>query len=86
MSPEELNQLTDKELLAEAKKRKSNKVTNSFLFGFLIGIIIYSIVKNSWGILTLIPLYFLYQLINNSKVNKALDQELKIRNLSIKKE
>lgn len=86
MSPEELNQLTDKELLAEAKKRKSNKVTNSFLFGFLIGIIIYSIVKNSWGILTLIPLYFLYQLINNSKANKALDQELKTRSLSIKKE
>lgn len=86
MSPEELNQLTDKELLAEAKKRKSNKVTNSFLFGFLIGIIIYSIVKNSWGILTLIPLYFLYQLINNSKENKALQQELKIRNLSIKNE
>jgi hypothetical protein len=49
----------------------------------MIGIIVYSIVKNSWGFLTLIPLFFIYKLVNNStsKNSKALEKLLKERNL-----
>ncbi|MDA3944292.1 MAG: FUSC family protein [Bacteroidetes bacterium] len=82
MKQKELSDLTDQELLAEAKKMKSASITNALFIGFLIGIVIYSIAKNSWGFLTLIPLFLAYKLINNSKYdNKELKRLLKERNL-----
>lgn len=82
MEEKQLSELTDQELLQEAKKRKSAAMMNAFLIGFLIGIIFYSVVKNSWGFLTLIPLFFAYKLINNSKYNnKELDDLLRERGL-----
>ena len=82
MKQKELSELTDQELLDEAKKMKSTSITNAVLIGFLIGIIVYSIVKNSLGFLILIPLFFAYKLINNSKHNsKELETLLKERNL-----
>lgn len=81
MKQKELSELTDQELLDEAKKMKSTSITNAVFIGFMIGIVIYSIVKNSLGFLTLIPLFLLYKLIKNSKNNKSLEWELKARNL-----
>ncbi|NCU03407.1 MAG: FUSC family protein [Chitinophagaceae bacterium] len=82
MKQKELSQLTDEELLAEAKKAKSTAIMNAVFIGFLIGIIVYSVVKNTWGLLTLIPLFLAYKLINNSKQNsKDLEALLKERNL-----
>ncbi len=49
--------------------------------GFLVGIVIYSIVANNFGFFTLIPLFFAYKLITNSKKNKDLEKLLKERNL-----
>ena len=46
---------------------KATHITNAVLIGFLIGIVLYSIAKNSWGFFTLIPLFFVYKLINHSK-------------------
>jgi hypothetical protein len=77
-----LSELTDQELLQEARKKKSAAIMNAGLIGFLIGIVIYSIVKNTWGLLTLIPLFLAYKLINNSKHDtKELEILLKQRNL-----
>lgn len=81
MTQKELSELTDQELLDEAKKMKSTSITNAVLIGFLIGIIIYSIMKNSLGFFTLIPLFFAYKIFNNSKDNKDLKRLLKERNL-----
>jgi hypothetical protein len=82
MSQKELTALTDEELLQEAKKRKSAAIMNALLIGFLAGIIFYSVVKNTWGFLTLIPLYLAYKLINNSKHDsKELENLLKERKL-----
>ena len=81
MKQKELFELTDQELLDEAKKMKSSSITNALFIGFLIGIIIYSIVKNTYGFFTLIPLFLVYKLVKNSKSNKALEEELKARNL-----
>jgi hypothetical protein len=61
---------------------KSSFITNAFFIGFLIGIVVFSIVKNSWGFFTLLPLYFAYRLIKNSKKDKDLKKELAARNLS----
>ncbi len=81
MTQKELSELTDKELLEEAKKMKSTSITNALLIGFMVGIIIYSIMVNSIGFLTLIPLYFVFKLVNNSKKYEDLKNLLKERNL-----
>lgn len=67
MQQKEPSTLTDQELLAEAKKVKSASILSALLIGFMIGIIIYSILTKSIGIFTLIPLYFIYKMFNNPK-------------------
>lgn len=82
MEKKELSQLTDEELLQEAKKFKAASITNALLIGFLIGVIFYSIIKSTVGLFTLIPLFFVYKLITNSKYKKEeLENLLKERNL-----
>ncbi|WP_343303672.1 hypothetical protein AAHN97_19115 [Chitinophaga niabensis] len=82
MEQKNLTELTDQELLQEAKKRKSAAIANAVLIGFLAGIVFYSVIKNSWGFFTLIPLFLAYKLINNSKYdNKEIEALLKERNL-----
>jgi hypothetical protein len=83
MTNKDLSELTDQELLDEAKKMRSFSITNALIIGVLVGIIFYSIVKNSWGMLTLIPLYFIYKMINDPKNKRSKDLEalLKVRNL-----
>ncbi|MES2520768.1 MAG: FUSC family protein [Bacteroidota bacterium] len=83
MKQKELSEFTDQELLDEAKKMKSFSITNALIIGFLMGIVIYSFAKNNWGMLTLIPLYFVYKIINDpkNKRTKELEHLLKERNL-----
>jgi len=81
MNQKEPSELTDQELLDEAKKMKLTPITSAFFIGFSIGIVIYSIVKSTVGFFTLIPLFFVYKLVENSKKNKPLEEELKARNL-----
>jgi ABC-type phosphate transport system permease subunit len=83
MEHKDYRQFTDKELLDEAKKMKSFSITNALFIGFLVGVIFFSIVKNSWGMLTLIPLYFIYKMVNDpkNKKNKELQSILKERNI-----
>jgi len=82
MTQKNLSELTDQELLQEAKKMRSIAIINAVLIGFCIGVIFYSVVKKSIGILTLIPLFFAYKLINKSKYNnQELENLLKERNL-----
>jgi hypothetical protein len=83
MEQKEYSKMTDQELLDEAKKMKSFSITNALIIGFLAGVIVYSIVKNSWGVLTLIPLYFIYKMINDPKNEKIkeLQSLFKQRNL-----
>ena len=83
MEQKKYTQMTDQELLGEVKKMKSFSIVNALLIGFLAGVIVYSVVKNSWGMLTLIPLYFIYKMINDPKNKKVkeLQNLLKERNL-----
>ncbi len=70
MKQKELTELTDMELLKESQKQKSTTIVNAVLIGFLAGIIIYSIWKNSLGFLTLVPLFLIYKLANKSAYDK----------------
>ncbi|MFK5880406.1 MAG: FUSC family protein [Flavobacteriaceae bacterium] len=82
MKQKKLSELSDEELLQEAKKMKSTAITNAVLIGFLIGILIYSIAVNNFGFLMLILLFVIYKMINNSKYHKnELENLLKERNL-----
>lgn len=81
MNREELLELSDDELFKKAKKLKTDSFINALLIGFCIGIIIWSVAKNTWGFLTLIPLYFIYKMVNNSKNDKDLKEVLKERKL-----
>ena len=82
MTERKLSELSDEELLQEAKKMKSNSIMNAVLIGFLAGIIIYSFVKNTLGLVTLIPLFLAYKLVNKSNYNnQELESILKERNL-----
>jgi len=83
MKQKELQELTDQELLEEAKKLKSFSITNAFIIGFLLGIVIFSVIKSTFGFLMLIPLYFVYKLVNDPKAkrSKALNELLRERNL-----
>ncbi len=81
MKQKELSELTDQELLEEAKKMKSLSILHAVLIGFMIGVIIYSAAKNTWGFLTLIPLFLIYKLSQKSERNETLKKLLKERNL-----
>jgi len=83
LAQKELSVLTNEELLVTAQKMKSFSLTNALLIGVLIGIVLYSVAQNTWGFLTLIPLFLIYKFVNDPKNIrvKVLDNMLKERNL-----
>jgi len=81
MSQRDFSELSDQELLAIAKKMKSSPIINAVLIGFMIGVIIFSIWKNTVGLFTLIPLIFAFKVLNQSKKSEGLEKQLKARNL-----
>jgi hypothetical protein len=81
MNQKEVTELTDQELKEEIKKTKPSPIVDAFFIGFLVGIIIYSLVMNTWGFLTLIPLFMVYWLLKKPKRYEALKDELKKREL-----
>jgi uncharacterized protein YqhQ len=70
MDQPEIPGVSDGESSEEAKSKKSKKIVNAVLIGFMIGVIVYSIAKNSVGIFTLIPLIIAFKLFNDSKKTK----------------
>ena len=81
MNQNKLSQLSDKELSEAVKNSKPSPMIDAFFIGFLVGIIIYSVAANSWGFLTLIPLYLIYIFLKKPKKYEALKNELNKRNI-----
>jgi len=81
MNRNKLSQLSDKELLEVVKNSKPSPIIDALLIGFLVGIVIYSVAANTWGFLTLIPLYIIYIFLKKPKKYEALKYELKKRNI-----
>ena len=73
--------ITEKEWLGEVKKVKPSPIIDAFFIGFLVGIIMYSLMANTWGFLTLIPSVIVYWLLKKPKRYEALKSELKERGL-----
>lgn len=78
-----LAELTDEALLQEAKKAKSYVIYDAVIIGFLIGIAIYSAVKNGFGLLTFLPLLYVPIAKKNKTKRKALEELLRERNLNL---
>jgi len=81
MIEKELAELTDQELLAEAKKIKSGNIIDAVIVGVLIGIAVYSTIKNGFGVFTFLPLIYGPILAKNKAKNKGVEDILKERNL-----
>lgn len=81
MNQKRLAELTDEELLQEAKKSRSTKLYDALIIGVLIGIAIYASVKNGFGLLTLLPIVYMPIAAKNQTKNKELEKLLKERNL-----
>lgn len=81
MNEKELSELSDQQLLDEAKKVKSTHTMNAVLIGVMLGVIIFSMWKNTVGLFTLIPLFFAFKVFNQPKNNEGLERLLKERNL-----
>jgi hypothetical protein len=81
MKKRELSELSDQELLSEAKKLRSSLIVHAAFIGFLIGIMIYSMVVNKWGFFLIILLFFVYKLVMKPNEKKELDKLLKERHL-----
>lgn len=81
MTEKELSQLTDAELLQLAKKSKSIYTFDALIFGVLIGIAVFSTVKNGFGLFTFLPLVYIPVAARNKAKNKAVDDLLKERGL-----
>jgi hypothetical protein len=82
MKQNEFSRLSDTELLEAAKQNKPSPIIDAFFIGFLVGVIIYSVVVNSWGFLSLIPLYIIYVFLKKPKKYQELQNELKKRELA----
>lgn len=70
MTTKPLSQLSDEELLQAAKHVKATAITNALFIGFLAGIVLYSVIQNTWGFLTLIPLFLIYKFVKSPNYDK----------------
>lgn len=82
MNPEKLAKMTDQELLEVKQNHKPKPLVDAFFIGFLVGIVIYSILVSSYGFLTLVPLLLIYVILKKPKDRAVLEKELQRRNLN----
>lgn len=83
MNQKQLKELSDQELLVEARKMKTTQLIDATLIGVLFGILIYSIVAGNFTIFFgILILYAIFKLAKKEKNKKEeIEKLLKERNL-----
>ncbi|UOE49211.1 hypothetical protein MTO98_32985 [Mucilaginibacter sp. SMC90] len=81
MKQKELAELTNEELLQEVKKIKSGNILDAAIFGFLIGVSVYSAFRNGVGLLSFLPLIYIPIAAKNKARNKELEKLARDRGL-----
>lgn len=81
MDKEALNKISDADLLSEVKRNRKYKTYDSVIFGFLVGVAIYSTVNNGFGLMTFLPLVYLPIAGKNRKRYDTMKNELLNRGL-----
>jgi hypothetical protein len=74
-------ELTNEELALQAKKSKSAYILDAVIIGFLVGIAVYSAVRNGVGLLTFLPLVYLPIAARNRAKHSELKKRLQERGL-----
>jgi hypothetical protein len=71
-------QLTLEELIAEEKKIKRQDITGSVFVGFLVGVMLFGLIMNGFGLLyTAIPLLIIAAVAKNGQSIKARLKEVR---------
>jgi len=81
MDKNNLNDISDNDLLDKKKQVKSSQIITAVLIGFLIGIAVYSTINKGFGFFTFFPLFFVFLLAKNKSDLNSINQEIKKRNL-----
>lgn len=81
MNTNEFSDLSDDVLLKRAKFYKKIKIYDAVIMGFLIGVSIYSIINNGFGILTFLPLVYVPIANRNNKIRVRLKRCMAERGL-----
>ncbi len=71
MNNKENSEPSDEVQLENANKKKSKGLINAALIGAVIGIAIYSITKNGFGLLSLILVFFVFWIVNKPGKGKT---------------
>lgn len=85
LDKKDYSKLTLEELLIKEKKVKKNEIFSAGLIGFLIGVMVYGLVKNGFGFLYLaIPLFLIVVIYKNSQIQKQnlkqIQTEINLKN------
>jgi hypothetical protein len=67
MNEKSMPELSDQDSIDQKRRIKQSSLLDAFFIGFLVGIIIFSVIASTLGLLTLIPLYLIYRLLKKSK-------------------
>ena len=86
LDKKDYSKLTLEELLIEEKKVKQAEFLSAGVIGFLVGVMVYGIVKNGFGFLYIaIPLFLIFGVYKNSQIQKQnlkqIQIEIKIKNV-----
>jgi hypothetical protein len=85
MDTKNLSEISNEDLLKKIKEANNGKIINAFIIGLTIGVFVFSVIKNGFGIFTFFPLAIGYLVYKNSQTSKVLEAELqkemKSRNL-----
>jgi hypothetical protein len=77
-----LSELTDQELMEEAKKRKNSQKTFRFLIGLMVGAAIFSTITKGFSTSTCLPVFFVPIFLSIEKNYKDVQAEIQSRNLN----
>jgi uncharacterized membrane protein YoaK (UPF0700 family) len=70
-------QLSLEALLTEEKKMKRNEILSAVLIGFLIGVMIYGLVKKGFGLLHMfLPIFLILGIQKNAQIQKQSLREI----------
>lgn len=74
-----LSEFTDQELLQEEKKRKKDSIYHALGIGFMVGVAVYSVVKNGLSFVTFVIIGFVLYVISKKPNDKAVQEEIELR-------
>ena len=81
MTPQELAQLNDDQLIEVARQNKPSPLFDAFFIGLAFGIIIFGVATKGWWWFAIVPLFFIYQFPKKLKQNEGFGQELEKRGI-----